>query len=550
MKPLNKVEKISKPEGPVVQVIMDGVGLAPPVPGNAVAAANTPNLDFFMNNFPNLAINAHGKAVGLPSNKDMGNSEVGHNALAAGRVFAQGAKLVNKALENGSLINGSTFQKMVENCLTNKSTLHFIGLLSDGNVHSHIDHLFKLIKGAIANKVTKIRVHCLLDGRDVPEKSALKYIAQLEDFLTQQEKSTEIDAKIASGGGRMIVTMDRYEADWDIVKKGWDAHVSGKARTFKNAKEAIQTMYEEDPDITDQFLDSFVVVDNKGKPLGTIDDGDSVIFFNFRGDRAIEISKAFEQKDFEHFDRDKYPDVIYAGMMEYDGDFNIPSNYLITPPNITETLSEYLAESGISQFAISETQKFGHVTYFWNGNRSGKFNEKLEDYQEIPSDKVPFQLRPWMKSAQITDNLLKAVKSGKYDYLRVNYANGDMVGHTGFFHSAVLAVESVDLALGRLWKVIKQMDGILIVTADHGNSDEMFTLKNGGIVKDESGKIIPLTSHTLAKVPYIVCDPLNRYRISSTTENPGLANNAATIMNLLGFEKPDNYLPSLLELKQ
>jgi 2,3-bisphosphoglycerate-independent phosphoglycerate mutase len=506
MEKLRQFTKIKKRPGPVVLVIMDGIGINLNTAGNAVKAAYTPTLDWLMKNHPNTLLRAHGKAVGLPSDSDMGNSEVGHNALGAGRVFHQGARLVNEAIETGRLWEGQTWQKLIRNCLSNDSTLHFIGLFSDGNVHSHIKHLKAMLQRAKQEGVVRCRIHILLDGRDVGEKSALEYVTPFEAFLKELHDSG-VDYVIASGGGRMLVTMDRYEADWNIVKRGWEAHVLGEGERFLSAEAAIQTFRERDTSVTDQFLPAFVI-ERDGKPVGPIQDSDSVIFFNFRGDRAIEISRAFEEDDFDKFDRVRRPSIEYAGMMEYDGDCHIPKQFLVDPPAIKRTMGELLANTGVPQLAISETQKYGHVTYFYNGNWSGKFNEKLEDYVEIPSDQVPFEQRPWMKSAEITDRVIQELRTGKFRFVRLNYANGDMVGHTGVFRAAVIAVETVDLALERLIRVVEKTGGIALITADHGNSDEMFELDEKGNPKlDEAGRPRPKTAHTLNPVPFIIYDP-------------------------------------------
>jgi 2,3-bisphosphoglycerate-independent phosphoglycerate mutase len=275
--------------------------------------------------------------------------------------------------------------------------------------------------------------------------------------------------------------------------------------------------------------------------VGPIRDGDAVVFFNFRGDRAIEISRAFEEEDFQPFDRKRRPDVLYAGMMEYDGDLKIPKKYLVNPPAIDRTLGEYLAASDVAQFALSETQKYGHVTYFWNGNRSGYIDETRELYVEIPSDKVPFDQRPWMKAAEIADETIRLLETGSYRCGRINFANGDMVGHTGNLDAAVVAVEAVDLSLKRVLQVVKRTRGIALVTADHGNSDEMFTLKGGErVVK---------TAHTLNPVPLILYDPCfaGEYHLRTNLDEAGLSNIAATVFRLLGFEPPDDYDPSLIE---
>jgi 2,3-bisphosphoglycerate-independent phosphoglycerate mutase len=475
----------------------------------------------------------------------MGNSEVGHNALGAGRVFDQGAKLVNKAIENGSLFEGEVWQTIAKRCTSADSTLHLIGLLSDGNVHSHIHQLFALIDGAARDGIGRLRVHILTDGRDVEERSALTYIEKLEKHLAEHREASR-DYRIGSGGGRMIVTMDRYEADWRIVERGWKTHVLGDARAFPSAREAVETLYAEDPDVNDQFLPAFIIVGEDSEPVGKMADGDAVVFFNFRGDRAIEISRAFEEDDFDKFDRGPTLDLFYAGMMQYDGDLLIPKKYLVAPPAISESIGEYLAATGITQFACAETQKYGHVTYFWNGNRSGKFSEKLETYVEVPSDQVPFEQRPWMKAAEVTDKTLEAIRSGDYRFIRINFANGDMVGHTGHFAATLSAVEAVDLGLERIVSAVKQVEGVLMVTADHGNSDDMIMTKKGEIQRDDSGRPVPKTSHSLNPVYYIVFDPKGRYGIDDQVERPGLGNNAASIINLLGYEAPEYYLPSLI----
>ena len=532
-------------EGPVVTIVMDGVGLAADTDANAVAKARTPMLDKLMANYPWVKLKAHGTAVGLPSDDDMGNSEVGHNALGSGQVFAQGAKLVSNSIESGKMFSSATWQTLVNNVKTNGTTLHFLGLFSDGNVHSHINHLEAMIRRAKIEGVTKVRVHILLDGRDVGETSALDYVDPFEALLASLSDAT-FDAKIASGGGRMKITMDRYEADWSMVELGWKTHVLGEGRQFASAHEAVETLRRETGAI-DQDLPPFVIGEN-GNPIGTVNDGDSVIFFNFRGDRAIEISKAFDEEVFDKFNRVRYPEVIYAGMLEYDGDAHIPSRYLVNPPEITNTMGEYLAASGVKQAAVSETQKYGHVTYFWNGNRSGKFDDTLEDYFEIRSDIVPFEQRPWMKCAEITDKLIELIRSGEYKYIRANFPNGDMVGHTGNFLATVVSLEALDLQLARLLPVIDEMKGVAIITADHGNSDEMYeTDKKGNVKTNKDGSFKAKTSHTLNPVPCIIYDNFyaDTYKVVEDSEY-GLANVAATTVNLLGFEAPDMWNKSII----
>lgn len=535
---LDKLKNFHGRKGSLLLIIMDGVGIGKKYDGNAVYKANTPILDKLFKSKLYTQLKAHGPAVGLPSEDDMGNSEVGHNAIGAGRVFAQGAKLVNRSIESGEIFKSEIWKNVVERN-KNYGTVHFIGLLSDGNVHSHIDQLFALVKQCQQEGVSKVRLHVLLDGRDVPGKSALKYLKMTEDLLARINSDSTFDYQIASGGGRMKVTMDRYNADWNIVKKGWDAHVLGIGRKFKSAIEAVETFYSEDEKIIDQYLDSFVIVDTDDKPVGTIQDGNSVVFFNFRGDRAIELSRAFEEKEFKFFDRVRVPNVYYAGMMQYDGDLLIPKNYLVFPPAIDRTISEYLCSGKVTSFAISETQKYGHVTYFWNGNRSGYIDQSLETYIEIPSDRIEFDKAPRMKAYEITEKTIELLKSGKYRFGRINYPNGDMVGHTGNLEAAITAVESVDECVGKLLKVIDEINGIAIITADHGNSDEMWTEKDG--VKT------PKTAHTLNPVPFVIYDPQydGEYYMAEI-KNPGLSNIAATILNLLGYEKVEEYDDSVI----
>ena len=550
MAKLTKSTTFEGVQGPLLTIVMDGVGIAPDNGANAVKAAHTPTLDRLMAQYPCVAIKAHGTAVGLPSDDDMGNSEVGHNALGSGQVFAQGAKLVSQSIESGKLFESNAWGELIDGVKASQGTLHFIGLFSDGNVHSHIDHLKALIEGAKKAGVSTVRIHTLIDGRDVGETSALDYINPFEEYLASLNDAT-FNAKIASGGGRMKITMDRYEADWSMVERGWKCHVLGEGRQFASAKEAVET-YREELHVIDQDLPAFVIAEN-GCPVGTIEDGDSVVFYNFRGDRSIEISKAFEAgEDFDKFDRVRVPSVLYAGMLEYDGDLHIPSRFLVNPPEITETMSEYLVDSGIAQLAISETQKYGHVTYFWNGNKSGKFSEELETYIEIPSDVVPFEQRPWMKCAEITDALIECLRSGKYKYLRVNFPNGDMVGHTGSFLATECSMEALDLQLARILKVIDELHGVAIITADHGNADEMYEIdKKTGMPKlSKDGTPKAKTSHTLNPVPFIIYDNFysEHYTVKVGTGNFGLSNVAATTVNLLGYEAPAIWDESIVEL--
>ncbi|WP_366524754.1 2,3-bisphosphoglycerate-independent phosphoglycerate mutase [Nannocystis sp.] len=526
------------PEGPVVAIVMDGVGIGSGDHGDAVAQARTPTLDALRGLPSFTSLLAHGTAVGMPSDADMGNSEVGHNALGAGRIVDQGAKLVSEAIAAGELYRGGTWHEAIATVRASGEPLHFIGLLSDGNVHSHIDHLLALLRQAASEGVTKARVHVLVDGRDVPGRSALLYIDRLEQVLAELSQSGR-DYRIASGGGRMVVTMDRYEADWQIVARGWQIHVRGEGRRFTSARAAIETLYNE-TGLDDQNLPGFVIADEHG-PVGPIRDGAAVLLFNFRGDRALELTRAFEDEHFTGFDRGVRPRVFFAGMTQYDGDLKLPARYLVAPPAIAGTMGEMLAVSGVSQLAISETHKFGHVTYFWNGNRSEPFDPALETYVEIPSDLTPLEQRPWMKAAEITDRLLAEIDRIHPRFVRLNFANGDMVGHTGDLHATILAVEAVDLCLGRILAALRRRKGVAVVTADHGNADQMFDRRPDGALQVR-------TSHTLNRVPFVIVDPRQPGGGPRLAPPPGagLSNVAATCLELLGHAVPEALRASLL----
>ena len=549
MESLKKSTVFKGPQGPVVLVIMDGVGIGKYAEGDFVLSSNTQNLDWLIKNGVSTQLQAHGTAVGLPSDEDMGNSEVGHNAIGCGRVFHQGAALVSEAIASGAMFAGQTWKELVANVKANGSTIHFIGLFSDGNVHSHIDHLKAMLRQAKADGIKTARIHPLIDGRDVPPTSALEYVEPFEAFLAGLNADGTVDYAIASGGGRMNITMDRYNANWDMVKRGWDTHVKGEGRLFASMTQAIETFRAEKPGILDQDLPPFVIERN-GKAVGKIVDGDSVVFFNFRGDRALEITKAFEADDLKEFNRGPKPKVKYAGMMQYDGDLGIPRSYLVTPPAINRTMGEYLAASGVHQLAISETQKYGHVTYFFNGNRADKFNEALEDYIEIKSDVCPFENAPRMKAVEITDAVIKAIESGKYEFIRLNYPNGDMVGHTGVFSAVTIAVEAVDECLGRLKAAVEKAKGIMVVSADHGNADDMYEHdKTGAVKRSKDGQPQAKTAHSLNPVPAIVYDPsgVSKSRLSSA-KGLGISSLAGTCLKLLGFEPPADYTPSIVDV--
>ncbi len=520
---------------PTVLCILDGVGWGRRDEGDAVYLAHTPHLDRLLERAPWCLLKAHGTAVGMPSDGDMGNSEVGHNAMGAGRIFAQGASLVQDAIASGDIWRSAVWQRAI----TGK-TLHLLGLVSDGNVHAHVDHLHALIHRAARDGVARLRVHVLTDGRDVPARSALTWVRPLEALLA----SLPGDCAIATGGGRMAITMDRYEADWDMVRAGWQCHVHAQGRRFASASEAIATLYEEDSTVSDQYLPPFVVGDYSG-----MDDGDAVIFFNFRGDRAIEISRAFEEPELDAFDRGSRPDVLYAGMMEYDGDRHIPAAYLVAPPAIDDTVGERMAAAGLTVLSLAETQKFGHVTFFFNGNRSAPLPGETQT--EVPSAAVPFDQLPQMSADAVTALAVSAITSGRYDHIRLNLANGDMVGHTGNLTATIAAVEVLDACLGRLEEAVRAVDGVMLLTADHGNADEMFQPSSSGYKRDEHGMPLPSSSHSRSPVPLVLLDPSGTWELIDAQRDAavvgGIAQIGGTLLALCGLEVPAHYLPALVK---
>ncbi|KAL7102494.1 hypothetical protein ACP275_08G123800 [Erythranthe tilingii] len=535
----------------IAMIVLDGWGEAKPNQYNCIHVAETPTMDSLKNGAPDKwrLVKAHGKAVGLPTDDDMGNSEVGHNALGAGRIYAQGAKLVDSALDTGKIYDGEGFNYIKASFET--GTLHLIGLLSDGGVHSRLNQLQLLLKGVSERGAKRIRVHVLTDGRDVLDGTSVAYVETLEEDLAKlREKG--VDAQIASGGGRMYVTMDRYENDWEVVKRGWDAQVLGEAPyKFKSAVEAVKKL-REIPKTSDQYLPPFVIVDDSGKSVGPIVDGDAVVTFNFRADRMSMVAQALEYEKFDKFDRVRFPKIRYAGMLQYDGELKLPNYYLVSPPEMERTSGEYLVHNGVRTFACSETVKFGHVTFFWNGNRSGYFNADMEEYVEIPSDSgITFNVKPKMKALQIGEKARDAILSGKFDQVRVNLPNSDMVGHTGDIDATVVACKAADEAVKMILDAIEQVGGIYVVTADHGNAEDMVKRnKKGEPLLDKNGNIQILTSHTLEPVPIAIGGPglAAGVKFRKDVQNGGLANVAATVMNLHGFVAPDDYETTLIEV--
>jgi len=547
-------------DGPVVLVILDGYGIGKSdAKENPIIAANPTFINGLIqhskDNHLYTRLKAHGPAVGLPSESDMGNSEVGHNAFGAGQIYSQGTKLVDESFASGVIFRTDTWRQVVAETGARNGTLHMFGLLSDGNIHSHMSQISKLLDGAAESGVHSIRMHVLLDGRDVGPTTGLTYINQLEEKLAQL-RTRQIDARIASGGGRMYVTMDRYGSDWKIVHRGWQTMVHGVVPAediapaypgyFPSATEAVECARRVYPEKQDQYNPPFVIVDTDGHPIGRMKDGDAVINWNFRGDRAVQISQAFAAPDaeFPHFPRDPKPNVTYAGLLEYDTEIHIPRLFLVPPPEIHHTLGHYLCASGVRSFAVAETHKYGHVTFFWNGNKSGRISEQLEEYalvESLPNSQT--ETHPEMKAPEVTDRLVEALRTRTFRFLRCNLANPDMVGHTGNFRACVAAVQCVNTCLERIAREVEAQHGILIVTADHGNVE----------LKDSKGS---KTSHTCAPVDFAVRDYGHRGEYTLLPEGTdtgdadhlgaGLSNVAATIINLLGFDAPLNYRKSLV----
>lgn len=529
-------------DGPIVLAILDGVGLAVDGPGNAVAKARTSFLGKAAQRYLHVALNASSEYVGLMPGQ-MGNSEVGHNTMGSGVIRRHGAAQVEEAFSSGRIFETETWKNAIKTvlktykldkngnvCYNEKmepATLHFAGIFSDGGVHSDISHLMQMIMRAYQEGVRKIRVHPVFDGRDVAPRSAAIYVKRFEEFA---KRFVGADIKLADGGGRMTYVADRYENDWQMVAKGWDAMVNGEADYyFKSASEALTMLRRIEPEIQDQYLPAFVIVDENEKPIGTVKKGDVLVYFDFRADRAVEIAEAFCEPEFSHFKRGNYvPGQIYfAGMTEYNSDTHIPEHRLIEPIKFGETLNRFLGERGISQLAVSETVKFGHITYYFNGNSYEK--AKKEKFVEIKSYDEPFEARPWMKSAEITDTVISRMKDFKF--IRLNYPGGDMVGHTANMKATTIAIEAIDLSLKRLAEEVDKLGGALIIVSDHGNAEALL---------DAAGQ--PKTSHTTNKVPFIIYDNTKnrgKYKLNNLRE-PGLANVTATIALMLGLDDYPN----------
>ena len=541
-------------DGPIVLAVLDGVGLAPDGVGNAVSKARTTFLGEAVRKYLHVALNASGSYVGLVDGQ-MGNSEVGHNTMGSGQIVKQGIAHIEEAFRSGEVFKSEAWRGAISRILGENrakldnfdnswyneriepATLHFAGIFSDGGVHSHISHLEQMVEQAYKEGVRRMRVHAIFDGRDVPPTAEPKFIRRFEEFAG---KFADADIKIASGGGRMVCVADRYENDWGVVKRGFDMMVRGEANFyFHSAEEAVNMLRRIDPKVQDQNLQPFVVVDAEEKPIGLVKTGDALIYFDFRADRAIEIAEAFTYWDFPYFDRGGYQptDVYFVGMTEYNSDTKVPEHRLVEPVRISETLSQFLGSRGVSQLAVSETVKFGHITYYFNGNSYGK--AEGEEHQQIDSYTEPFETRPWMRCAEIADAVINNMD--KYKFVRLNFPGGDMVGHTADIDATIMAMEAIDLSLRRMMQKVDELGGCMVIVADHGNAEELL---------DSNGQ--PKTAHTTNKVPCIICDntPNRVWYKSSSIEEPGLSNLAATIATLLGFsDYPKQWDEALISIK-
>ncbi len=528
---------------PVLLIVMDGWGLGSGGEADAIAQAHTPNVDRLWKNYAHTRLLTHGHNVGLPSEKDMGGSEVGHLTMGAGMVLEQGPTRINNAIADGSFYQSEALQQ-VKQAVEKNGTLHLIGLLSDGNIHSHLSHFRALIDFAFESGIKKLRVHALLDGRDVGIQTAQKYVFELEEDFTFINSHEGFEYAFASGGGREAIVMDR-DHNWAKVAEGWHLMVHGKGEyRFPSMLAAIEHFRSVQPGLVDQDMPGFVIVDSEDNPVGVIADGDAVVMMNFRGDRAIEITEAFELDEFNGFDRGKRPDITYAGMMVYDEDRNLPALQLMGPTKVENPFGKRILELGVKQFRLTETQKYPHVTFFFNGGYRKPLDDTMEDYILIPSDKgISFAAAPQMKAVEIANKAVELIESGQYGFGLINFANADMVGHCGQIAPAIKAIEAVDTAVGCIVEALEKTGGYALITADHGNAEEMLA-----IAKDGGSE--PSTKHSTNPVPCILFDPAydGSYTLRQPQDGaPGLSHLAATLFEVMGYDVPSGLNHSLIE---
>jgi len=503
----------------VCLLILDGIGKNTETHGNAVTLAPMKNYENIRKNYPTVLVKANGLEVGLSSDKDAGNSEVGHNAIGSGKTIEQGVALIDKQINKPETYAHPVLQQAIKNTQNGKK-LHLIGLVSNGRVHSDIAHLFTILDNLEKQNTKSIKIHALLDGRDVAPQSALVFIKELEDKISQNK-----NAELVTAAGRNKLVMDRYETNLDLIKNAYDVYVQGNAPFTNDIYTEISKIYKENPNITDENILPFII--NK---TGNIENGDGVILFNFRGDRAIEICELFDNFKYVDESKDTLNKCLFIGLMQYDAEANLPKNFLINPPQIENTLTELLCSHNIKQYSITETVKFGHLTYFFNGNRREPFNKNLETWEEIKSWPNPIK-DPKMQAQKITDKLIEEIKSGNYIFYKANIPNGDMVGHSGNLNDTIIACREVDTQIQRIYEACKQTNTTLIITADHGNAEEMLTKDN-----------TPVTKHT-ANLVWFTLISNKQHRLQ---EGFGLTNIASTICDLLEIKPHPSFNPSII----
>ena len=540
---LKNLQQYFSGRGPLIHVVLDGWGVGAADETNAVNRANLPVMSRLIHGCPYTQLWTHGKYVGLPNEKDMGGSEVGHMTMGAGMVMEQGPTLIQDLLQSGEFFENPVLSRIIQNCVEHDTPLHLLGLLSNGNIHSHVDHTEAIIRHAFQSGIRRCYLHALLDGRDAGVQSALDFTEPFEKLFSELKgQRPGIDYAFASGGGREVITMDR-DNNWEKIETGWRIHVQGQSENqFPSIRDAIEHFRKQNPEIIDQDIPGFVIIRN-GEAVGRIEDQHALIFTNFRGDRANEFSQAVLADDFPYFERYRCPEVLFAGMTQYDQDNQIPPDYLVGTPVVEEPFGKRILELGLKQFRLSETQKFAHVTFFYNGGYREPLDPLKENYHFIASDKIPsFAERPAMKASGISKKAVEFINSGEYQYGLINFANADMVGHTGDFQATVRAVEAVDSALDNIVRAIDAVNGLLVITADHGNADEM-------LISNQNGTLEISAKHSLNPVPFLIYDPLYNgdYRLKPFGQeyNNNLSNIAATNFLLLGQAVPGDLAPSL-----
>ena len=542
---LKKLQQYFSGRGPLIHVVLDGWGVGAADETNAVNRANLPVMSRLIRGCPYTQLWTHGKYVGLPNEKDMGGSEVGHMTMGAGMVMEQGPTLIQDLLQSGEFFENPVLSRIIQNCVERDTPLHLLGLLSNGNIHSHVDHTEAIIRHAFQSGIRRCYLHALLDGRDAGVQSALDFTEPFEKLFSELKgQRPGIDYAFASGGGREVITMDR-DNNWEKIETGWRIHVQGQSENqFPSIRDAIEHFRKQNPEIIDQDIPGFVIIRNE-EAVGRIEDQHALIFTNFRGDRATQFSRAVLADEFTYFERYRCPEVLFAGMTQYDQDNQIPPDYLVGTPVVEEPFGKRILELGLKQFRLSETQKFAHVTFFYNGGYREPLDPLKENYHFIASDKIPsFAERPAMKASGISKKAVEFINSGEYQYGLINFANADMVGHTGDFQATVRAVEAVDSALDNIVRAIDAVNGLLVITADHGNADEM-------LISNQNGTLEISAKHSLNPVPFLIYDPLYNgdYRLKPFGQeyNNNLSNIAATNFLLMGQAVPDDLAPSLFE---